>query len=112
MSVFGHKTLFETRVSGPRRAGFQKVALEVAQKNEDEFFEAWKQYRALNPAVMQDAVEDDVDSETERIRKALQGSDDDDDGPGPDGPPAAAAAAAAAAVDSESNLFPGLQLAH
>jgi hypothetical protein len=108
MSVYGHKTLFETRVSGPRRAGFQKVALEVAQKNEDEFFEAWKQYRALNPAVRQDAVED-VDSETERIRKALQGSDDDEDGPGPAGPPAAAAAApapaaaAAAVVDSEGN---------
>ncbi len=104
MSVYGHKALFETRVSGPRRAGFQKVALGEAQKNEDEFFETWKQYRALNPAVKQDAVED-VDSETERIRKEMQGSDDDEDGSGPAGPPAAAAeaASAAAAVDLEGN---------
>ncbi len=77
----------------------------MSQKNEDEFFEAWKQYRALNPAVRQDAVED-VDSETERIRKALQGSDDDEDGPGPAGPPAAAAEAAAAAAAVDSQLIP------
>ncbi len=103
MSVFGLKTLFEQRVLPLRRAAFQKVALEVAQNNEDEFYDAWKQYRALNPAAKLDNMEG-VDSETERIKKALMGSDDDEEAPCPAGPagqapPAAAASAATATAD-------------
>ncbi len=100
MSVFVHKTLIEQRVLQLRRAAFEKVALEVAQNNENEFYDAWNQYCALNPAAKRDNVEG-VDSETERIKMALMGLDDDEDAPGPAGPaghapPAAAAAAATA----------------
>ena len=109
MSVYGHKTLFEQRVSPQRRAAFQKMAHDVAENNEDEFYEAWINYRALNPAKRQEDQKS-ADSETERMMKAVLGSDDED--PGPAGParppvrapapaPAPAPAAAAAAAQKD-----------
>ncbi len=76
MGVYGHKSLFEQCISPARRAAFNAVALEVAKNNEDEFYAAWKRYRAVNPAPRAEA-QGGVDSETERIRKSLMGSDDE-----------------------------------
>ena len=97
MGVYGHKSLFEQRVSPARRAAFNAVALEVAKNNEDEFYAAWKRYRAANPAPRADA-QGGVDSETERIRRSLLGSDDEA-APAPAAGQGALAAAAAAAGD-------------
>ena len=100
MSVYGHKTLFEQRVSPQRRAAFQKMAHDVAENNEDEFYEAWINYRALNPAKRQEDQKV-ADSETERLIRAVLGSEDEED-PGPAGParpPVLAPAAAAAAAE-------------
>ena len=78
MSVYGHKTLFEQRVSPQRRVAFQIMALEVAKNNEDEFYEAWIKYRALNPAKRQEDQKA-ADSETERMMRAVLGSEDEED---------------------------------
>ncbi len=72
----GSDSLFEQRPSPARRAAFNTVALEVAKNNEDEFYAAWKRYRAANPAPQADA-QGGVDSETESIRRTLVGSDDE-----------------------------------
>ncbi len=74
----GSDYLFEQRVSPARRVAFNAVALEVAKNNEDEFYAAWKRYCAANPAPRAYAQgHGGVDSETERIRRTLMGSDDE-----------------------------------
>jgi hypothetical protein len=105
MGVYGHRSLFEQRVSPARRAALNAVALEVAKNNEGESYAAWKHYSAVNPAPRADA-QGGVDSETERIRRTLMGSDDEAapaQSAGRAGPAQAmnAPAAAAAAEDDD-----------
>ena len=78
MSVYGHNSLFEQRVSVGRRTAFREYALKAARDNEDEFYASWKRYRAAHPVDGTGEGADTDESESERIRKQMDGDSDGD----------------------------------
>ena len=98
MSVYGHRSLFET-VPPARRAAFNNSTLPGARDYEDQFYESWKRYRAANQVQL--SREDGGDnSESERLVTLLMGADDDNGG-GAAGAAAGAADGAAAEASGE-----------
>ena len=93
LACYGHKGMFEDRVSQSSILAFRSCALKNARDNESEFFHLWKQYLARS-GPMKESM--DVSKEINDRVNGVMGDDDDDDDNG------AAGAAAAAHADAGS----------
>ena len=82
VSCYGHKAMFEDRVTSASLLTFSNLALKTAREKVDEFFESWKDYRRRIPIYKPDENdEDDLADLVNATMGADEGGDPRQTGP-------------------------------